>query len=487
MGEFKGFMKYEKQALAELSLIDRLSNHHAFQQRFTKEDASTQGARCMDCGTPFCQSGLSYGFETIGCPIGNYIPEWNDLVYRGDFKAAYDRLSETNNFPEFTGRVCPAPCEQSCVMKINRNSVAIKGIERTIIDEAYENGWVKPKYPEADRGQSVAIVGSGPAGLTAADELNHRGYKVTVYERAKEPGGLLMYGIPNMKLDKDVVRRRIKLMKEAGIQFKTGIEIGVDISREDLESTYDAIILCTGSQNARDLPLEGRMGYGIHFAMDYLTEQTRFLTGEIDEVTISAKDKNVIIIGAGDTGADCVATALRENCKSIVQFNKFTKLPEEITFETNTSWPLALPVFKMDYAHKECEAKFGKEPRAYGVQTMRYDMDDTGKVRGLYTQILRETEDGTVMEDGPERFWPADLVILSIGFIGTEITIPQSFGIKTERNKIVANDEDFRTNHSKIFAAGDARRGPSLVVWAIKEGRAVADAVETYLNQEILV
>ncbi|MGD3155567.1 glutamate synthase subunit beta [Staphylococcus warneri] len=487
MGEFKGFMKYEKQTLAELSLIDRLSNHHAFQQRFTKEDASTQGARCMDCGTPFCQSGLSYGFETIGCPIGNYIPEWNDLVYRGDFKAAYDRLSETNNFPEFTGRVCPAPCEQSCVMKINRNSVAIKGIERTIIDEAYENGWVKPKYPEADRGQSVAIVGSGPAGLTAADELNHRGYKVTVYERAKEPGGLLMYGIPNMKLDKDVVRRRIKLMKEAGIQFKTGIEIGVDISREDLESTYDAIILCTGSQNARDLPLEGRMGYGIHFAMDYLTEQTRFLTGEIDEVTISAKDKNVIIIGAGDTGADCVATALRENCKSIVQFNKFTKLPEEITFETNTSWPLALPVFKMDYAHKECEAKFGKEPRAYGVQTMRYDVDDTGKVRGLYTQILRETEDGTVMEDGPERFWPADLVILSIGFIGTEITIPQSFGIKTERNKIVANDKDFRTNHSKIFAAGDARRGPSLVVWAIKEGRAVADAVETYLNQEILV
>ena len=487
MGEFKGFMKYEKQALSELSLIDRLSNHHAFQQRFTKEDASTQGARCMDCGTPFCQSGLSYGVETIGCPIGNYIPEWNDLVYRGDFKAAYERLSETNNFPEFTGRVCPAPCEQSCVMKINRNSVAIKGIERTIIDEAYENGWVKPKYPEADKGKSVAIVGSGPAGLTAADELNHRGYKVTVYERAKEPGGLLMYGIPNMKLDKDVVRRRIKLMKEAGVQFKTGIEIGVDISREDLEATYDAIILCTGSQNARDLPLEGRMGYGIHFAMDYLTEQTRFLTGEIDEVTITAKDKNVIIIGAGDTGADCVATALRENCKSIVQFNKFTKLPEEITFETNTSWPLALPVFKMDYAHKECEVKFGKEPRAYGVQTMRYDVDDSGKVRGLYTQILRETEDGTVMEDGPERFWPADLVILSIGFVGTEITIPQSFGIKTERNKIVANDKDFRTSHSKIFAAGDARRGPSLVVWAIKEGRAVADAVETYLNQEILV
>lgn len=487
MGEFKGFMKYEKQALSELSLIDRLSNHKAFQNRFSKDDASIQGARCMDCGTPFCQSGLSYGNETIGCPIGNYIPEWNDLVYRGDYKTAYERLSETNNFPEFTGRVCPAPCEHACVMKINRESVAIKGIERTIIDEAYDNGWVKPKYPEADRNETIAIVGSGPAGLTAADELNHRGYKVTVYERAKEPGGLLMYGIPNMKLDKDVVRRRIKLMEEAGITFKTGVEIGVDISREELEEMYDAIILCTGSQNARDLPLEGRMGYGIHFAMDYLTEQTQFLNGEIDDVTITAKDKNVIIIGAGDTGADCVATALRENCKSVVQFNKYTKLPEEITFETNTSWPLALPVFKMDYAHKEYEARFGQEPRAYGVQTMRYDVDHIGNVRGLYTQVISETEDGTVMGKGSEKFWPADLVLLSIGFVGTETTIPQSFGIKTERNKIIANDRDFRTNHSKIFAAGDARRGQSLVVWAIKEGRAVADAVESYLTQKILV
>jgi glutamate synthase (NADPH/NADH) small chain len=482
MGEFKGFMNYDKQQLDELSLVDRLKNHSAFQQRFTREEASIQGARCMDCGTPFCQTGEPFGRETIGCPIGNYIPEWNDLVYRKDFKAAYERLMETNNFPEFTGYVCPAPCEQSCVMKINRESVAIKGIERTIIDEAYENGWVQPTIPEVRKDEKVAIVGSGPAGLTAADELNKLGYNVTVYERAQEAGGLLMYGIPNMKLDKDVVRRRIKVMEGSGIEFQTGIEIGVDISREALEESYDAIILCTGSQNARDLPLEGRMGQGIHFAMDYLTEQAEYLNGEIDETTITAEGKNVIVIGAGDTGADCVATALRENCKSIVQFNKYTKQPEAIEFETNEHWPLAMPVFKMDYAHKEYEAKFGIEPRAYGVQTMRYDVDHIGNVKGVYTQILQETEEGMVVVDGTERHWPADLVLLSIGFVGTETTVPHAFDIQTERNKIVADNKDFKTNQSKIFAAGDARRGQSLVVWAIQEGRAVADSVDSFLK-----
>ena len=242
------------------------------------------------CIRDSCQTGQSYGRETIGCPIGNYIPEWNDLVYHQDFKAAYERLRETNNFPEFTGRVCPAPCEQSCVMKINRESVAIKGIERTIIDEAYENEWVHPAYPEDHKDQRVAIVGSGPAGLTAAEELNFKGYKVTVYEKAHEPGGLLMYGIPNMKLDKDVIRRRVSLMKDAGVLFKTGVEIGVDVSRETLEENYDAIILCTGAQNARDLPLEGRMGSGIHFAMDYLTEQTQYLNGCLLYTSPSPRD-----------------------------------------------------------------------------------------------------------------------------------------------------------------------------------------------------
>ncbi|CAC7137755.1 Glutamate synthase [NADPH] small chain [Staphylococcus aureus] len=317
----------------------------------------------------------------------------------------------------------------------------------------------------------MAIVGSGPAGLTAAEELNLLGYQVTIYERARESGGLLMYGIPNMKLDKDVVRRRIKLMEEAGITFINGVEVGVDIDKATLESEYDAIILCTGAQKGRDLPLEGRMGDGIHFAMDYLTEQTQLLNGEIDDITITAKDKNVIIIGAGDTGADCVATALRENCKSIVQFNKYTKLPEAITFTENASWPLAMPVFKMDYAHQEYEAKFGKEPRAYGVQTMRYDVDDKGHIRGLYTQILEQGENGMVMKEGPERFWPADLVLLSIGFEGTEPTVPNAFNIKTDRNRIVADDTNYQTNNEKVFAAGDARRAQSLVVWGAQKGR----------------
>lgn len=487
MGEFKGFMKYEKQALGELSLVERLQHHKAYQQRFTKEEAGIQGARCMDCGTPFCQTGQLYGRETIGCPIGNYIPEWNDLVYHQDFKAAYERLSETNNFPDFTGRVCPAPCEHACVMKINRESIAIKGIERTIIDEAFDHGWVKPKIPKTRKKESVAIVGSGPAGLTAAEELNYQGYQVTVFERAFEPGGLLMYGIPNMKLDKEVVRRRIGLLQRAGIKFKTGIEVGIDITKEELEAQYDAIILCTGAQKGRDLPLEGRIGSGIHFAMDYLTEQTQYLNGEIDDITITAKDKRVIIIGAGDTGADCVATALRENCKSIVQFNKYTKQPEAIAFETNESWPLAMPVFKMDYAHQEYAARFGQEPRAYGVQTMRYDVDNMGNIRGVYTQVLQQTETGMVMEEGPEKFWPADLVLLSIGFEGTETTIPQTFDIKTVQHRIVADDKRFQTNQAHIFAAGDARRGQSLVVWAIKEGRAVAKAVDQYLSSKVAI
>ncbi|RIL72946.1 glutamate synthase subunit beta [Staphylococcus devriesei] len=487
MGEFKGFMKYERQTLSELSLAERIQHHKAFQQCFSREDASVQGARCMDCGTPFCQTGLPFERETIGCPLGNYIPEWNDLVYHQDFKEAYYRLSETNNFPDFTGRVCPAPCENSCVMKINREAVAIKGIERTIIDEAFDNEWVKPRKPTKHLEQSVAIVGSGPSGLAAADELNFKGYQVTVFEKAAEPGGLLMYGIPNMKLDKAVVRRRIQLMTEAGIVFKTGINIGVDISREELEQRYDAIILCTGAEKARDLPLEGRIGQGIHFAMDYLTEQTQLLNGEIDKPTITAKDKNVIVIGSGDTGADCVAMALRENCKSIVQFDKNSRPLEANTFKSNTSWPLALPAFKMDYAHKEYQTRFGREPRAYGVQTMRYDVDSVGNIRGLYTQILEETSDGKVVMDDTERHWPADLVLLSIGFEGVDSILPKAFDVMTKQNKIVANDTDYRTNQEKIFAAGDARRGQSLVVWAIKEGRAVAQSVDKYLKQRILV
>ncbi|MCQ9291776.1 glutamate synthase subunit beta [Staphylococcus hyicus] len=485
MGEFKGFMKYPKRKLDELPLTDRIANFDAYQWRFTNEDAQQQGARCMDCGTPFCQTGVQIERDTLGCPLGNYIPEWNDFVYRSDFKTAYERLSETNNFPDFTGYVCPAPCEASCVMKINRDSVAIKGIERTIIDEAFEQGWVKPRLPEERLNQKVAIVGSGPAGLAAAEELNALGYTVDVFEKQAQPGGLLTYGIPNMKLDKSVVFRRIDLMKEAGIHFYCNVEIGKDMTKEELDRTYDAIVVCTGAEKPRDLPLEGRMGLGIHFAMDYLTEQTQLLLGEATTQTISAKDKNVVVIGDGDTGADCVATALRDGCKSVVQFNRKAKKPER--FVMNYSWPFPEPILKKDYAHQEYEAKFGVEPRAYGIQTMRFDIDDMFRVSGIYAQVQHDQADGTLIGDDREILIPADLVLLAIGFEGVTSQVTQALGLKVHRQKIMADTKDYKTNQDKYFAAGDARRGQSLVVWAIKEGREVAVSVHEHLKRKTFV
>lgn len=482
MGEFKGFMKHSRKELGELDAKMRIDNYDAFQQRFCNDDASEQGARCMECGTPFCQTGVGVGKETVGCPIGNYIPEWNDLVYKGDFEAAYHRLSETNNFPDFTGTICPAPCESSCVLSINNDPVAIKGIERTIIDEAFEQGYVKPRYPKHRLDTKIAIIGSGPAGLTAADEMNAWGHNVVVYERDNKPGGLLMYGIPNMKLDKDVVDRRIDLMKEAGIEFECGVDVGNDISYDDLDREYDAIIVATGARKHRDLTLEGRFSEDIHFAMDYLTEQTQFQSGEIEDVTITAKDKHVVVIGGGDTGADCVAMSLREGCKSIFQFNKYDRLPDEV--EGNPHWPLSKQVFKLDYAHAEYEGKFGVEPRVYGIQTMGYDVNNLGELQGLKTQVLGEEALNAMTIEDQERYFKADLVLLSIGFEGVESELPKSFNLQVKQNRIHANDTDYRTNQKKVFAAGDARRGASLVVWAIKEGRGVAKAAHKFVLKE---
>ncbi|MBI5975009.1 glutamate synthase subunit beta [Staphylococcus canis] len=481
MGEFKGFMKYDKRQLDETPFDFRIKNFDPYQHRFTNEDAQQQGARCMDCGTPFCQTGAQIGRDTIGCPLGNYIPEWNDLVYRGDFKRAYERLDETNNFPDFTGYVCPAPCEASCVMKINRDSVAIKGIERTIIDEAFEQGWVKVKVPEQRLSQKVAIIGSGPAGLAAAETLNEIGYHVTVYEKNAKPGGLLTYGIPNMKLDKSVVFRRIRLMEEAGIIFQCNTNVGVDIDKATLDSEYDAIILCIGAEKPRDLQLEGRMSKGIHYAMTYLTEQTQLLLGEKQQAMISAQNKHVVVIGDGDTGADCVATALRDGCASVVQFNRRAQKPTQ--FEINTSWPFDEPIFKQDYAHQEYEAHFGRDPRAYSIQTMRFDYDENQHVKGIYAQIQKDDE-GTGIRQENEIYIPADLVLLAIGFEGVTSTLTQQLGIELKNQKISANTKDYRTNQPKYFAAGDARRGQSLVVWAIREGREVAQSVHQCLSEK---
>lgn len=481
MGEFKGFINYRRKALAEEDLKERLSNYEAFQHRFCNEDASEQGARCMECGTPFCQTGTSVGKETVGCPIGNYIPEWNDLVYKGQFKEAYRRLMETNNFPEFTGNVCPAPCESSCVLSINSDPVAIKGIERTIIDEAFEQGWVEPRTPNHRLETRIAIIGSGPAGMTAADELNSWGHHVDVYERDFKPGGLLRYGIPNMKLDKAVVERRVELMEAAGVNFICDVEVGKDITYEALDEKYDAIIVATGARKQRDLKLEGRQSKDIQFAMDYLTEQIQYQFDEIESPSITAKDKHVIVIGGGDTGADCVAMALREGCKSVFQLNKYDRLPDKV--DGNPFWPLQKQVFKLDYAHAEYESAFGQEPRAYGVQTMAYDVDLVGDLNGIKTQVLSQQPLTDVTMEDQERYFKADLVLLSIGFEGVESALPKAFNLQLENNKIAADDQDYKTNRRKVFAAGDARRGQSLVVWAIKEGREVARAAHKFAVQ----
>lgn len=479
MGEFKGFMKYERQELGELNPKTRTANYDAYQDRFCNEDAAEQGGRCMDCGTPFCQTGTGVGRETVGCPIGNYIPEWNDLVYKGDFEEAYKRLSETNNFPDFTGTVCPAPCESSCVLSINNDPVAIKGIERTIIDEAFKQGYVKPRVPKHRLNTNIAIIGSGPAGLTAADEMNAWGHNVVVYERDNKPGGLLRYGIPNMKLDKAMVERRIDLMKEAGIEFSCGIDIGQHVTYDELDEVYDAIIVATGARKQRDLQLEGRASEDIHFAMDYLTDQMQYLDGETDDISITAKDKHVVVIGGGDTGADCVAMALREDCRSIFQFNKYDRKPDDI--EGNPYWPLSKQIFKLDYAQEEYFEKFGVDPMAYGVQTMGYDVNKLGELQGLKTQVLSEEALNQMTMEDQERYFKADLVLLSIGFEGVENDLPKAFDLKMHQNKIAADEDDYRTNREKVFAAGDARRGASLVVWAIKEGRGVARAAHKFV------
>ena len=471
MGEFKGFMKYDKQALPELSLAERLTNHLQFQQRFTKEDAQRQGARCMDCGTPFCQTGQSLGRQTIGCPIGNYIPEWNDLVYHGDFREAYERLSETNNFPDFTGRVCPAPCEQACVMKINRESIAIKGIERTIIDEAFENGWVQPRVPEKRLGQSVAIVGSGPAGLTAADELNAKGYDVTVYERAHEPGGLLMYGIPNMKLDKEIVQRRIDLMEKLGINFVANTEVGRDVTADELLKQYDRVVLATGASVPRDLDVPGRHLSGVRFAVDFLTETTKnVLASDNKKLGPTLEGKHVLVIGGGDTGNDCIGTAVRLGAASVKQL-EITPEPPEKRLPTNP-WPQYPMIKRVGYGQEEANFVQDTELTTYATSTTEFIGADSGQVIAAKTIKVGP---GFKPIEGTEEIIKADLVLLAMGFTGAEKSLFEQFGVQSVY-------DDYSTNNDHVFVAGDARRGPSLVIWGIREGRKAAEKIDQGLR-----
>jgi glutamate synthase (NADPH) small chain len=492
MGKTTGFMEYPREKAKERNPLTRISDWQEYSAPLSNEALKKQGARCMDCGTPFCHMGMELEGSTTGCPINNLIPEWNDLVYRGQWKEALDRLLKTNNFPEFTGRVCPAPCEGSCTLAITDPAVAIKSIERTIIDKGFENGWITPRIPTKRTGKKIAVIGSGPAGLASADQLNQAGHSVTVYERADRPGGLLMYGIPNMKLEKEVVERRTRLLTQEGIDFITNIEVGKDITTEELRKNYDAVILCTGAQKQRDLEIEGRQAKGVHFAMDYLTKSTKSLLDSSfeDKQFIDTKGKDVIVIGGGDTGADCVATALRQKCRSVVQFGKYPQLPNSRT--SDNLWPAYPNVFTLDYAYEEADAKFGGDPRQYSIQTKKIVSNENGEVKELHTIQMEKYkgEDGCFYFKeipGTEKVWPAQHVFIAIGFEGTEQPLLNLFAVESNNKKVKATYGEYKTNVEGVFAAGDARRGQSLIVWAINEGREAAREVDRYLMGSTLL
>ncbi|WP_027965346.1 glutamate synthase subunit beta [Halalkalibacillus halophilus] len=489
MGYLTGFMDYNRKDNQTRDPIERIRDWEEYSIRMEEDEFKRQGARCMDCATPFCHTGIEFDQSYLGCPVNNFIPEWNELVSDGDWKHALERLEETNNFPEFTGRVCPAPCEGSCTLAINDDPVAIKSIENEIIERGFENGWVEANPPAHRTGKKVAVIGSGPAGLAAADQLNHHGHEVTVYERDDRPGGLLMYGIPNMKLEKETIERRLNVLKEEGIQFECNVEVGVDITEAELRKQHDAIIVCTGAQAPRDVPADNRESKGIHFAMDYLKESTKALETDPDTASIHARGKNVIVIGGGDTGADCVATALRQECKRVVQFGKHPASPEDRT--DDNPWPLFPMTFKLDYGYEESLKAYDEDPRKYEILTQSFDTDPNGNVVSLKTiGVEKVEEDGklvTVEIDDSEQEWEVDLVLVAIGFTGPEKEVLDHFGLKLdERGRVwtVDGTEDYSTNQDAVFAAGDARRGQSLVVWAIREGREVAEQCHKYLVDE---
>ena len=441
----------------------------------------------MDCGIPFCHTGQLVSGMASGCPIHNLIPEWNDLVYRGLWREALDRLHKTNNFPEFTGRVCPAPCEGSCVLGMNNPAVTIKNIECEIIDHGWDNGWVKPEPPKKRTGKKVAIVGSGPAGISAAAQLNKAGHLVTVFERADRPGGLLMYGIPNMKLDKsEVVLRRIKQMEDEGIKFVCNTEVGKNYPAEKLLKEFDAVILATGATKPRDLPIPGRELKGIHFAMDFLTANTKsILDGHKNGSFIDATGKDVVVIGGGDTGTDCVGTSIRHGCKSLVQVEILPKPPLERA--KDNPWPEWPKVYKMDYGQEEAAAKFGADPRVYLTTATKFEGDANGQVKAVHTVQVEWTKNdkGQFVPKnvpGTEKVLPAQLVLLAMGFLGPEQPLLEALGIERDaRSNAKAEFEKYSTNLKGVFASGDCRRGQSLVVWAFNEGRGAARECDRYL------
>jgi glutamate synthase (NADPH/NADH) small chain len=444
----------------------------------------------MDCGVPFCHTGRLINGMAAGCPVNNLIPEWNDLVYRGRWREALERLQLTNNFPEFTGRVCPAPCEGSCVLGINDSPVTIKSIEQAIIDKGFEAGWVVPEAPAIRTGKRVAVIGSGPAGLACAAQLNRAGHYVTVFERADRVGGLLMYGIPNMKLEKTIVQRRVDLMSEEGIRFITGVNVGLDYPVDRLMEEFDAAVLCGGATRPRDLAIKGRELQGIHFAMEFLHANTKSLldSNQADGRYLSAKERDVIVIGGGDTGTDCVGTALRQGCRSLVQFEILPQPP--LTRAPDNPWPQWPKVYKLDYGQEEAVTLFGQDPRTYSIVSKRFVGDANGQLRGVQTVQVEWEKDNNgrpLMREipGTEKEWPAQMILLALGFLGPETDgLLSQLGVLIDERGNVAVDEEKRTSVPKVFAAGDMARGQSLVVWAITDGRRAAEGVDKFLMED---
>jgi len=492
MGQPTGFLEYPRATPSNRTPSERLRDWREFHGHLPEATMREQGARCMDCGVPFCHTGKLLDGLTIGCPLHNLIPEWNDLIYKGRWRQALDRLHRTNNFPEFTGRVCPAPCEGSCVLGINASPVTIKVNECAIIDRGFAEGWVVA-LPTAPRtGKTVAVVGSGPAGLACAEELNRAGHLVTVYERADRVGGLLMYGIPAMKLDKGLVDRRVKLMAESGVRFRTGVEVGRSVSAAELRASHDALVICGGAAKPRDLPVEGRNLRGVHFAMEFLTANTRSLldNGSTDASPIHARDKHVVVIGGGDTGNDCVGTALRQGCKSVTQLEILARPPAQRAMDN--PWPQWPKIYRVDYGQEEAAAQFGADPRLFSVQTRR--LLGQGQVQAIEIADIRfvpqpERRPPKIEErPGTVRTLPADLVLLAMGFLGPEREgMLAELGVDLDGRGNVAVDENQQTSLPGVFAAGDMARGQSLVVWAIMEGRQAARGVDRYLMGETVL
>ncbi len=488
MGKPTGFLEFEREETRAFSVEERIKNFNEFHETLSPEERRNQASRCMECGVPFCQSGMNIGGMISGCPLNNLIPEWNDLIYRNSMEQAYRRLRITNNFPEFTSRVCPALCEKACTCGANGDAVTVRNNEYAIVETAYKNGWTKADPPKVRTGKKVAVVGSGPSGLAAADQLNRRGHSVTVFERSDRVGGLMMYGIPNMKLEKTVIERRIEIMKEEGVSFVTGVNVGVDVKAQKLLDEFDRVILACGASNPRDIKVDGRDAEGIYFAVDFLKSTTKALldNGLNDGTFISAKGKDVIVIGGGDTGNDCVGTCVRHGAKSVLQLEMMPKLPDERA--ENNPWPQWPRVCKTDYGQEEAAAVYGSDPRIYQTTVKRFVKDEEGKLKAAVLVSLEFEKDEKTGRmnmkevEGSEYEVDCGLVLIAAGFLGSQSYVTSDFEVELDqRTNVKGLDGSNKTNVENVFTAGDMHSGQSLVVRAIRDGRDCAREVDESL------